>query len=131
MRISKIIFRPIRTQLREPQPTEKLEDLKVLKRSPDLLNNVEIGQGQLRLIIQTYFVLPYMGSGHFDQVSPKNNIIFKLFYLLNTPNWVRTAQWILRKRCLDMYKAVPIWVALDERSKVSLTFGAYIKPVSQ
>ena len=29
----------------------KLEDLKVLKRSPDLLNNVKIGQGQLRLII--------------------------------------------------------------------------------
>ena len=39
----------------------KLADLKVLKRSPDLLNNVKIGHGQLRLIIQTYFVLPYMG----------------------------------------------------------------------
>ena len=26
----------------------KLEDLKVLKRSPDLLNNVKIGNGQLR-----------------------------------------------------------------------------------
>ena len=49
----------------------KLEDLKVLKRSPDLLNNVKIGQGQLRLIIQTYFVLPYMGNGHFDQVTQK------------------------------------------------------------
>ena len=36
----------------------KLEDL---KRSPDLLNNAKIGHGQLRLIIQTYFVLPYMG----------------------------------------------------------------------
>ena len=49
--------------------SSKLEDLKVLKRSPDLLNNVKIGQGQLRLIIQTYFVLSYMGSGHFDQVT--------------------------------------------------------------
>ena len=39
----------------------RLEDLKVLKRSPDLLNNVIIGHCQLRLIIQTYFVLPYMG----------------------------------------------------------------------
>ena len=29
----------------------QLEDLKVLKRSPDLINNVKIGQGQLRLII--------------------------------------------------------------------------------
>ena len=47
----------------------RLEDLKVLKRSPDLLNNVKIGQGQLWLIIQSYFVLPYMGSGHFDQVT--------------------------------------------------------------
>ena len=36
----------------------KLEDLKVLKRSPDLIINVKVGQsqGQLRLIIQTYFV---------------------------------------------------------------------------
>ena len=47
----------------------ELEDLKVLKRSPDLLINVKIGQGQLRLIIQTYFVLPYMGSCHLDQVT--------------------------------------------------------------
>ena len=38
----------------------KLEDPKVLKRSPDLLNNVKIGQGLLSLIIETYFVLPYM-----------------------------------------------------------------------
>ena len=49
----------------------KLEDLKVLKRSPDLLNNVKIGQGQFRLITQTYFVLPYMGNDHFDQVTQK------------------------------------------------------------
>ena len=39
----------------------KLEDLKVLKRSPDHLINVKIGQGQgqVWLIIQKYFVLPY------------------------------------------------------------------------
>ena len=30
---------------------KELEHLKVLKRSPDLLNNVKIGQGQLRHII--------------------------------------------------------------------------------
>ena len=35
--------------------------LEVLKPSPDLLNNVKIGKGQLRLIIETYFVLPSMG----------------------------------------------------------------------
>ena len=62
----------------------ELEDLKVLKHSPDLLNNVKISQGQLRLIIQTYFVLPYMGSGHFDQVN-LINIILKCFFLQNTP----------------------------------------------
>ena len=37
---------------------KKLEDLMVLKRSPDLLNNVKIGQDQLRLIMKhNYFVL--------------------------------------------------------------------------
>ena len=30
----------------------KLEDLKVLRRSPDLLYNVKIGEGQLQLIIE-------------------------------------------------------------------------------
>ena len=30
----------------------KLEDLKVLRRSPDLFNNVKISQGQLKLIIK-------------------------------------------------------------------------------
>ena len=40
----------------------KLEDLKVLRRSPDLFNYVEIGQGQLQLANnKTYFVLLYMG----------------------------------------------------------------------
>ena len=32
----------------------KLEDLKVLRRSPDLLNNVKIGQGQLQLIMKKF-----------------------------------------------------------------------------
>ena len=41
--------------------TDRLEDLKGLKRSSDLLNNVKIGQRQLRLITETYFVLPYLG----------------------------------------------------------------------
>ena len=38
----------------------KLEDLKVLRRSPDLFNNVKIGQGFMAYN-KTYFVLPYMG----------------------------------------------------------------------
>ena len=41
---------------------DKLEDLKHLS---DLLNNVKIGQGQLRLISETYFVLKYRKMGNF------------------------------------------------------------------
>ena len=33
-------------------PHSKLEDLKVLRRSPDLLNNVKLVQGQLQLIMK-------------------------------------------------------------------------------
>ena len=36
----------------------QLEDLKVLRRSPDL-NNVKIGQGQLQLIMEQILFLPY------------------------------------------------------------------------
>ena len=32
--------------------SEKLEDLEVLRRSPDLLNNCKTGQGQLQLIMK-------------------------------------------------------------------------------
>ena len=39
----------------------------VLKRSPDLLSNVKIGQDQLRLKIK--HVLFYGVSGHFGQVT--------------------------------------------------------------
>ena len=45
----------------------KLEDLMVLKRSPDLLNNVKIGQDQLQLIMKCIFF--YGGCGHFGQVT--------------------------------------------------------------
>ena len=38
---------------------QKLEDLKVLRRSPDLLNNFKIGQGQLQLIMEQILFLPY------------------------------------------------------------------------
>ena len=38
---------------------KKLEDLKVLRCSPDLLNNVKIGQGQLQLITEQILYLPY------------------------------------------------------------------------
>ena len=45
--------------------SESNQDLNALKRSPGIgsqdLNNVKLGQGQPRLNIQTYFVLPYMG----------------------------------------------------------------------
>ena len=38
---------------------KKLEDLKDLRRSPDLLNNVKIGQGQLQLIMEQILFLKY------------------------------------------------------------------------
>ena len=37
----------------------ELEDLKVLRRSPDPLYNVKIGQGQLQLIMKQILFLPY------------------------------------------------------------------------
>ena len=48
----------------------KLEDLKVLRRSPDLFNNVKLGQG-FTAYNKTYFVIPYMDGGcsHFGQVT--------------------------------------------------------------
>ena len=48
----------------------------VLKRSPDLLNNVKIGQNQLWLIMK--HILFYGGCGHFGQVTLNN--------LMNTPS---------------------------------------------
>ena len=39
-------------KLRPFTASYRLEDLKVLRRSPDLLNKVKIGQGQLQLIMK-------------------------------------------------------------------------------
>ena len=48
--------------------TIKLEDLNVLQHSPDLLNNVKIGQGQLQLIMKHILLYqiglrPFWSSG--------------------------------------------------------------------
>ena len=48
----------------------------VLKRSPDLLNNVKIGQDQLPLIMK--HILFYGGCSHFGQVTYNN--------LMNSPS---------------------------------------------
>ena len=45
----------------------KLEDLTVLKRSPDLLSNVKIGQDQLQLILKHIWF--YGGCRHFGHVT--------------------------------------------------------------
>ena len=50
----------------------KLEDLKVLRRSPDLLNNVKIGQDQLKLIIKHICFTIYGGCSHFGDISSPN-----------------------------------------------------------
>ena len=41
----------------------KLEDLKVLRRSPNLLNNVVIGQGKLQLIMELILFYHIWGGG--------------------------------------------------------------------
>ena len=46
-----------------------LEDLKVLRRSADLLTNVKIGQGQLQLIMDQILFTIYGGCIHFGQVT--------------------------------------------------------------
>ena len=46
---------------------DKLENLTVLKRSPDLLNSVKIGQDQLQLKMK--HILFYGGCCHFGQVT--------------------------------------------------------------
>ena len=56
----------------------KLEDLKVLRRSPDLLYNVKIGQGQLHLIMKQILFCHTLGLKLFWS-SDLNN-------LMNTPS---------------------------------------------
>ena len=52
----------------------KLEDLKVLRRSPDLFNNVKIGQGQLRLIMKQILFYHIWGLQPFWS-SDQNNLM--------------------------------------------------------
>ena len=68
----------------------KLEDLKILRRSPDLLNNFKTGQGQLQLIMK--HILFY----HMCRLQP--------FWSSNLNNL--TAKRFQRKRCLDRYVVV-------------------------
>ena len=63
------------TSLLSVNKVYKLEDLTVLRCSPDLLNNVKIGQDQLRHIMK--HILFYGGCSHFGQVTLNN--------LMNTP----------------------------------------------
>ena len=50
----------------------KLEDLKFLRRSPDLLNNVKTGQGQLQLIMNQFLFYHILGLQPFSS-SDLNN----------------------------------------------------------
>ena len=47
----------------------KLEDLKVLRRSPDLLNNCKTGQGQLQFIMKHILFTIYGDCSHFGPVT--------------------------------------------------------------
>ena len=63
----------------------KLEDLKVMKRSPDLLNNVQIGQGFA--YNEPYFVLPYMGVAAILVKWPKT--ILNIYILISLKLLIR------------------------------------------
>ena len=52
----------------------ELEDLKVLRRSPDLLNNVKIGQGQPQLIMEQILFYHIWGLQPFRS-SDLNNLM--------------------------------------------------------
>ena len=54
-----IIYESNNKNKRNNDNKTKLEDLKVLRRSPDLLNDDKIGQGQLQLITEQILFLPY------------------------------------------------------------------------
>ena len=56
----------------------KLEDLKVLRRSPDLLNNVKMGQGHLQLIMKQILFYHIWGLQPFWSSDLKN--------LMNNPS---------------------------------------------
>ena len=56
-------------QMRADNTCSEQEDLKVLRRSPDLFNNVKIGQGQLLLIITHILFYHIWGCSHFGQVT--------------------------------------------------------------
>ena len=62
---------------------------------------------------------------------PQTNITSILFYILITPVheiWVQINSPSISEKKMFRYKSGrPKWVALDERSKVRLTFGAYVK----
>ena len=45
-----------------PKILHELEDMKVLRRSPDLLNNFEISSRSTTAYNEINFVLPYMGD---------------------------------------------------------------------
>ena len=49
----------------------RLEDLKVLRRSPELLNNVKISQGQLQLIMKQILFYHILGSKQSNEYSIK------------------------------------------------------------
>ena len=52
---------------------KQLEDLKVLRRSPDLLNNVKIGQGHLQFIMKQILFYYIRGLQPFDLNNLMNN----------------------------------------------------------
>ena len=72
---SNITSQQANSAIPDPKLKRKLEDLKVLRRSPDLLNNVKIGQGQLQLIMKQILFYRILGLQPFwssDLNNPMN-----------------------------------------------------------
>ena len=57
----RVFYKTPHTHTLPLKQVNKQEDLEALPRSPDHLNNLKIGQSQLRLIIETFCFYKYMG----------------------------------------------------------------------
>ena len=66
----------------------KLEDLKVLRCSPDLLNNVKIGQGQLQLIMEQILFYHILGQKRNGAYKDKKYCVLNESYKISSAIYV-------------------------------------------
>ena len=97
-----------------------IDKLKDLKRSPDLLNNFKMRQGQLQLIMKHILFHQILGLQPFWSSDLKQS---NEYFIKQLHDFWEKDVWI------GMWQSK--WEAMYKRSQVSLTFGTYIKPSSQ